>query len=275
MSLLEIRNVSKRFERGGLLRQMGPFALKDVTLSVPAGRTLGIVGESGSGKSTLLRIILRLYRPTAGSVLFEGQDIWTLKGAELQAVRRKMQAIFQDPASSFNPRQRIGAILRAPLDVHDIGSRAGRDDKVAETLARVGLPADFAKRFPHQLSGGQRQRVAIGRAIIMGPTLVLADEPTSALDVSVQAQILNLFRETKQNLGLTSVFVSHNLAVVRYLSDEVAVMKQGEVVENGPTQAVFSNPQHPYTRALLDAIPDPRRFRPRLSTVIVEEHPHA
>lgn len=275
MNLLEIRNVSKRFERGGLLRQKGPFALKDVTLSVAAGQTLGIVGESGSGKSTLLRIILRLYRPTTGSVLFEGQDIWTLKGAELQAVRRKMQAIFQDPASSFNPRQRIGAILRAPLDVHDIGSRAARDDKVAETLSRVGLPVDFAKRFPHQLSGGQRQRVAIGRAIIMGPTLVLADEPTSALDVSVQAQILNLFRETKQSLGLTSVFVSHNLAVVRYLSDEVAVMKQGEVVESGPTHAVFSNPQHPYTRALLEAIPDPRRFGSKISSVKMKERPHA
>lgn len=271
MSLLEIRSVSKRFDNGGLFRPPGSFALKDVTLSVEKGHTLGIVGESGSGKSTLLRIILRLIRPTGGEVLLEGENVWAMKGAGLLAARRKMQAVFQDPASSFNPRQRIGAILRAPLDVHDIGPRSARDEKVAETLVQVGLPADFARRFPHQLSGGQRQRVAIGRAIIMGPSLVLADEPTSALDVSVQAQILNLFRETKLKLGLTSIFVSHNLAVVRYLSDHVAVMKHGEVVEAGPTAAVFDNPTHPYTRALLEAVPDPKRLRPNATG----EHLHA
>ncbi len=271
MSVLEIRSVSKRFDTGGLWRPPGAFALKDVTLSVERGQTLGIVGESGSGKSTLLRIILRLIRPTAGEVLIEGENVWELKGARLLAARRKMQAVFQDPASSFNPRQRIGAILRAPLDVHGIGPSSSRDEKVAETLVQVGLPADFARRLPHQLSGGQRQRVAIGRAIIMGPSLVLADEPTSALDVSVQAQILNLFRDTKAKLGLTSVFVSHNLAVVRYLSDHVAVMKQGEVVEAGPTAAVFDNPTHPYTRALLDAVPDPKRLRPTATG----EHVHA
>jgi ABC-type oligopeptide transport system ATPase subunit len=262
MSLLEVRSVSKRFDDGGFFRPPGDFALENVTFSLERGKTLGIVGESGSGKSTLLRIILRLIRPTTGEVVFDGENIWSLKGEKLLAARRKMQAVFQDPASSFNPRQRIGAILRAPLDVHDIGPRTARNDKVAETLLQVGLPPDFARRFPHQLSGGQRQRVAIGRAIITGPTLVLADEPTSALDVSVQAQILNLFRETKLKLGLTSIFVSHNLAVVRYLADQVAVMKQGRIVEAGPTASVFTSPQHPYTRALIDAVPDPKRHRP-------------
>ena len=266
MNLLRIENVSKRFDGGGFLSRPGALAVSDVSLSVAAGQSLGIVGESGSGKSTLLRMVLRLIQPSAGRIVYNGLDIWRLRGAELQKVRREMQAIFQDPASSFNPRQRIGAIMRAPLDVHGIGQAMGRDEKVAETLARVGLSPEFARRYPHQLSGGQRQRVAIGRAIIMGPSLVLADEPTSALDVSVQAQILNLFHETKRSLGLTSIFVSHNLAVVRYLSDQVAVMRQGEIVECGETEAVFNNPQHPYTKALLSAVPDPRRYRKDLSS---------
>jgi peptide/nickel transport system ATP-binding protein len=270
MNLLEVEHVSKRFDAGGLLRREGPLAVNDVSLMLSPGETLGIVGESGSGKSTLLRMMLRLIRPTSGRIIYKGRDLWALSGPNLHAVRREIQAVFQDPASSFNPRQRIGAILRAPLDVHHIGAPRDRDAKVAETLNRVGLPPEFARRFPHQLSGGQRQRVAIGRAIIMGPTLVLADEPTSALDVSVQAQILNLFRETNRNLGLSSIFVSHNLAVVRYLSDRVAVMKQGEIVETGASEAVFANPQHPYTRALLDAVPDPRRRRSRTSQIPVE-----
>jgi ABC-type glutathione transport system ATPase component len=265
MSLLEAEHVSKRFDSGSLFRREGALAVNNVSLTLLPGETLGIVGESGSGKSTLLRMMLRLIRPTSGRIIYKGRDIWALRGSELFATRREIQAIFQDPASSFNPRQRIGAILRAPLDVHDIGAPKERDAKVAETLTRVGLPPEFARRFPHQLSGGQRQRVAIGRAIIMGPALVLADEPTSALDVSVQAQILNLFREINRTLGLSSIFVSHNLAVVRYLSDRVAVMKQGEIVESGPSETIFANPQHPYTRALLEAVPDPRRRRSKLS----------
>jgi peptide/nickel transport system ATP-binding protein len=275
MSLLEIRDISKQFDNGSLLRQAGPYALRNVTLNVEQGQTLGIVGESGSGKSTLLRVILRLIRPTSGSVLFEGQDVWSMRGTDLRGMRRKVQAVFQDPASSFNPRQRIGAILRAPLDVHGIGPAHSRDKVVAATLERVGLPADFASRLPHQLSGGQRQRVAIGRAIIMGPSLILADEPTSALDVSVQAQILNLFRETKRSLGLTSIFVSHNLAVVRYLSDHVAVMRHGEVVESGPAETVFRQPKHTYTRALIDAVPDPRRQFHHQSHPVTEVRPDA
>ena len=261
MKLLEVENVSKRFDARSWFGRPGDLVVRNVSLSVAAGQTLGIVGESGSGKSTLLRMMLRLIRPTTGRIIFKGQDLWTLRGAELLAVRREIQAIFQDPASSLNPRQRIADILLAPLDVHRIGPSNERHDKVVSTLFRVGLTADFSRRYPHQLSGGQRQRVAIARAIIMRPSVVLADEPTSALDVSVQAQILNLFRETKRNLGLTLVFVSHNLGVVRYLCDSVAVMRQGEIVETGPSETVFDNPQHPYTRALLDAVPDPRRRR--------------
>jgi len=272
MNLLEVEHVSKRFDGGGLFQRQSPPAVNDVSLSLAPGETLGIVGESGSGKSTLLRMMLRLIRPSAGRILYKGRDIWTLSGADLLGVRREIQAIFQDPASSFNPRQRIGSILRAPLDVHAIGAPQERDAKVADTLNRVGLPAEFARRFPHQLSGGQRQRVAIGRAIIMGPSLVLADEPTSALDVSVQAQILNLFREINRTLGLSSVFVSHNLAVVRYLSDRVAVMKQGEIVEAGPSETVFGSPRHPYTQALLSAVPDPRRRRGGQDRTSVEGH---
>jgi peptide/nickel transport system ATP-binding protein len=261
MTLLVINNLTKSFDSSGFAARRQPPAVKNVTLSVETGGTLGIVGESGSGKSTLLRMILRLIRPTSGNVLYRGRDVWKMASGELRELRREMQAVFQDPASSFNPRQTIGAILSAPLEVHGLSDSRDRARRVAETLTQVGLPPDFVRRYPHQLSGGQRQRVAIARAIILRPLLVLADEPTSALDVSVQAQILNLFRETQQKLGLTTIFVSHNLAVIRYLSDQVAVMRQGEIVEAGTTETVFSAPRHSYTRALLDAVPDPHRRR--------------
>ncbi len=259
-ALLEVRDVSKVFASGGTLWSRGKLTAVDhVTLNVHPGETLGIVGESGSGKSTLLRLMLRLLRPTAGQVVLEGRDVWALSGESLRQARRRMQAVFQDPTSSFNPRQSIGAILSAPLEVHNVGTGASRRGKVAETLELVGLDASFIHRHPHQLSGGQRQRVAIARAIILSPALVLADEPTSALDVSVQAQILNLFKDMKRELGLTYVFVSHNLGVIRYVSDRVAVMRLGKVVEIGPSEAIFTHPQHEYTKALLDAVPDPDR----------------
>ena len=265
MMLLEVAHVSKTYEAHSRFwrREVSHPAVNNVSFSVAQGKTLGIVGESGSGKSTLLRMVLRLLRPSNGRILYRGQDMWALEGEELLKLRREVQAIFQDPASSFNPRQNIGAILAAPLEVHRLGDRQNREAKVLATLAQMALPADFVRRYPHQLSGGQKQRVAIARAIILGPSLVLADEPTSALDVSVQAQILNVFRETKEKLGLTMVFVSHNLAVIRYVSDHVAVMRQGEIVEAGESEAIFSNPTHPYTQALLQAVPDPRRRRGR------------
>ncbi len=258
--LVQLEGVSKSFHGGALRfgRAATPApAVNGVSLSVVAGQTLGIVGESGSGKSTLLRILLRLVRPSSGRALFDGQDVWALRGRELRALRRRVQAVFQDPMSSFNPRQTVATILAAPLEVHRIGTRASRRDAVAEALQRVGLGPDLASRHPHQLSGGQRQRVAVARAIILRPTILLADEPTSALDVSVQAQVLNLFKQTRVDLGLTCIFVSHNLGVIRYISDHVAVMRQGSVVEQGPADDVFTSPRHDYTRALLAAVPDP------------------
>jgi ABC-type glutathione transport system ATPase component len=271
--LLEIRKASRTFRTG-----VSPFlreaftAVDDVSLRLENGRTLGIVGESGSGKSTLLRMVLRLIRPTSGEILFEGRDVWALSGRELLAVRRRMQAIFQDPASSFNPRQSIGAILAAPLEVHSVGTRAQRIKTVAETLELVGLSSTFASRRPHQLSGGQRQRVAIARAIILRPSLIVADEPTSALDVSVQAQILALLQKTNRELGLACVFVSHNLGVIRVIADDVAVMRRGKIVELGDVDQVFEAPREEYTRALIDAVPDPSRRRsPVLSLQSVAE----
>jgi ABC-type glutathione transport system ATPase component len=262
--LVAVERVSKVFESGGWLwRRERPPAVDGVDLEVLPGETLGIVGESGSGKSTLLRLILRLLRPTSGRILFEGRDLAALGGRELRALRRRMQVVFQDPSASFNPRQPIGRALAAPLEVHGVGTRLSRRRLVGETLELVGLGARFVDRYPHQLSGGQRQRAAIARAIILRPALVLADEPTSALDVSVQAQILNLFRSMKRELGLTYVFVSHNLGVIRYVSDRVAVMYLGRIVETGASEAIFLRPQHEYTRALLDAVPDvdPAKFR--------------
>lgn len=264
--LLEVRSASKQFSIGSRWFGGTHFTAVDkVSLSLMPGETLGIVGESGSGKSTLLRMILRLVRPTGGDILFEGKDIWQSSGSELLAVRRRMQAVFQDPASSFNPRQSIGTVLAAPLEVHNIGDSKSRMVKVAETLELVGLPPSYMTRHPHQLSGGQRQRIAIARAIILRPSLLLADEPTSALDVSVQAQILALLQTINRELGLACVFVSHNLGVVRTIADRVAVMRRGEIVETGTTQTVFEAPQHPYTQALLAAIPDPSRIRSRKS----------
>ena len=265
--LLEVRNASRTFSTGTSPFSRGVFtAVDDVSLRLERNRTLGVVGESGSGKSTLLRMILRLIRPTSGQILFEGRDVWTLSGRELLAVRRRMQAIFQDPASSFNPRQSIAAILAAPLEVHGVGTASERAKRVAETLELVGLSPSYASRRPHQLSGGQRQRVAIARAIILRPALIVADEPTSALDVSVQAQILALLQKTNRELGLACVFVSHNLGVIGVVADEVAVMRRGKIVEAGSVEQTFDAPRHDYTRALIDAVPDPSRRRSTVSS---------
>ena len=258
---IRIEGLGKDFGSSGFLRRgKATRAVSDVTLNVARGQTLGIVGESGSGKSTLLRMALRLIRPSAGSICLGGEDIWSLSGPALKAFRRRVQPIFQNPASSFNPRQSIGQILTAPLEVHGLGARSERREKARDLLAKVGLPADSFDRHPHQLSGGQKQRVAIARAVILQPEIVLADEPTSALDVSVQAQVLELFDATRRELGLTAIFVSHNLAVIRQVSDQVAVMRHGQVVEYGPAEQVFSDPQHDYTRTLIAAVPDHRKM---------------
>jgi ABC-type oligopeptide transport system ATPase subunit len=255
--LLQVKGVTKVFDRGWLpWRRHQIAAVDDVSLNLEEGETLGVVGESGSGKSTLLRLVLRLFQPTAGDIFFRDRNIAKLEGSDLKAMRRQLGAVFQDPTSSFNPRHSIRNILLAPLEVHDVGTRESRFKQIGDLLERVGLSASMMERFPHQLSGGQQQRVAIARAIILRPALVVADEPTSALDVSVQAQILNLFKEMKRELGLTYLFVSHNLAVIRYVSDRVAVMKVGKIVEHGTSLQIFANPQHEYTKALLAAVPD-------------------
>ena len=259
--LIRISGVTKEFGTFSFIRRSaGVKALHEVTLSVKRGQTLGIVGESGSGKSTLLRMALRLIQPTSGKIEIGGQDIWALKGADLKAFRRRVQPIFQNPASSFNPRQNIGQILLAPLEVHNIGDRDSRRAKAVELLERVGLPKDAIDRHPHQLSGGQKQRVAIARAVILQPEIVLADEPTSSLDVSVQAQVLDLFDAIRRDLGLTAIFVSHNLAVIRQVSDQIAVMRHGRVVEYGDAEQVFGDPRHEYTRTLIAAVPDHRNL---------------
>ena len=266
--MVKIENVSKSFGAKRFFAPPPVFAVRSVTLEIPARSTLGIVGESGSGKSTLLRIALGLTRPDAGRVLIAGQDVTTLRGGDLKAMRRRVQPIFQNPASSFNPRQTIRQILMTPLQVHRPIPQAGWPDRIAKMLELVGLDDAMADRMPHQLSGGQKQRVAIARAIILDPQVVMADEPTSALDVSVQAQVLDLFSRIQSEMGLTTLFVSHNLAVIRQVSDCVAVMQHGQLVEYGPTDQIFDDPQQDYTRKLIASVPDPRRaFRKKEMTL--------
>jgi oligopeptide/dipeptide ABC transporter ATP-binding protein len=274
--LVELRDVAKSFDAGGPpWRRRHVRAVEGINLEVQPGETLGIVGESGSGKSTLCRVILGLTRPTGGNVRFDGQDLSSLSRTEMRRMRRRMQAVFQDSSSAFNPRHTVRSSLMAPLDVHNIGDRASRQRLVEDTLVQVGLDSSFLHRHPHALSGGERQRVAIARAIVLRPALVVADEPTSALDVSVQARILNLFRSIQSQLSLTYVFVSHNLGVIRYISDRVAVMYLGEIVETGPIERVFSAPKHPYTQALIKAIPQADLSRRNRVPPVLGELPSA
>ncbi|MET8901036.1 ATP-binding cassette domain-containing protein [Streptomyces sp. NPDC127113] len=261
--LLELVGLRKEFGTRGATT-----AVDDVSLEVHEGETLALVGESGCGKTTLTRLLLRLLEPTAGSVRFDGQDLAALSAPELRAVRRQMQVVLQDPYSSMNPRMRITDIVAEPLVTHDPEARGRRArtrtrERVGELLEAVGLDAGIQDRYPHEFSGGQRQRVSIARALALRPRLLVLDEPTSALDVSVQATVLDLLADLQQRLGLTYVFVSHNLAVVGQVADRVAVMRRGRLVEVGDTAEVLRSPRHPYTRQLLDAVPvlDPRKGR--------------
>jgi len=259
--LLRASGVSKRYRlRGkGLLRRTRGWihAVDDVSLDVHEGETLGLVGESGCGKSTLGRVLLRLLDPDSGTISFAGTDITGIEGEDLRRLRREMQIVFQDPAASLNPRHRAGAIVGAPLAIHGVGTAAQRRERSRELLEIVGLRPEYAERYPHEFSGPQRQRIGIARAIALNPRLVIADEPVSALDVSVQAQILNLLADLQRDLGLTYVFIAHDLAVVRQVSDRVAVMYLGRIVEIGPALEVCDRPAHHYTNALLSAVPIP------------------
>ncbi len=230
-------------------------ALRDVSFTLQAGRSLGIVGESGSGKSTLARLVMALDTPTSGRVLFDGQDLQALPREALRRARRDFQMVFQDPQSSLDPRWRFVRIVAEPLAAQSAG-RAECRERAAEALDAVGLRAADLAKYPHEFSGGQRQRIAIARALITRPRLIVADEPVSALDVSVQAQVLNLMQDLQDRHGITYLFISHDLAVVRHLCDEVAVLQAGRIVEQGPAGPLLRDPQHPYTRALLDAVPD-------------------
>jgi oligopeptide/dipeptide ABC transporter ATP-binding protein len=256
-ALIEVANLRKLFPvRGPLFaRSQQLKAVDGISLTIKPGEVLSVVGESGSGKSTLGRLVLRLLRPTSGTVRLDGIDLGSLSRPALRAQRRKMQIIFQDPFSSLNPYMPIGEALGEVLQTHRIGTKGDRVERVKRLLARVGLPASAATRFPHEFSGGQRQRIGIARALASEPAFIVADEPVSALDVSIQAQIINLLQDLKEELGLAMMFISHDLAVVRYISDRVAVMYLGRIVEIGPTDEVFGRPAHPYTAALLSAVP--------------------
>jgi oligopeptide/dipeptide ABC transporter ATP-binding protein len=260
--ILRVEDLSKRFPVGGGLwqRRRQVQAVTDVSFAVPRQASLGVVGESGCGKSTLARCLLRLIEPDAGRVHFDGEDVTAMGRQALRRVRRRMQMIFQDPYASLNPRRTVGQTLAEPLQVHSMASGAEVGALVEAALAEVGLPADAAHRYPHEFSGGQRQRIGIARALVLQPQLVVADEPVSALDVSVQAQVLQLLERLRERRGLSLLFVSHDLGVVRHVCDRVAVMYLGRIVEEGPVPELFDEPLHPYTRILRAAspVPDPR-----------------
>ena len=267
--LLTVQDLEKHFPvRKGLIieRTVGHVkAVDGVSFSIPAGKTLGLVGESGSGKSTTGYCILQLTKPTSGSIRFDGKELTKLSGEHLRRVRQDMQIVFQDPYSSLDPRMTVGNIVSEPLEVHGMGTRKSRRETVRRLLEVVGFNPNFTNRYPHEFSGGQRQRIGIARALALSPKLIVCDEPVSALDVSIQAQILNLLKDLQRDFGLTYLFISHDLAVVRTMADEIAVMNRGKLVEVGSAEEVYANPKDEYTKALFTAVPvpDPRRQRER------------
>jgi oligopeptide/dipeptide ABC transporter ATP-binding protein len=270
--LLRVEGLTKHFPaRGG---KGAVRAVDGVSFVVRSGETLGIVGESGCGKSTLGRTLLRLIKPTAGEIEFDGTDLRALDHRALRVMRREMQMIFQDPFASLDPRLKVGAIVAEPLVIHRIGDRASRRKAVLELLGTVGLDADAAERYPHEFSGGQRQRIGIARALALKPKLIIADEPVSALDVSIQSQILNLLVQLKKQFGLSYIFISHDLGVIEHVSDRLAVMYLGRIVETAATEDLFARPSHPYTKALISAVPCPDPQRRGRRVVLKGEMPN-
>ena len=274
--LLRVERLTKHFPvRGGLfLRTVGQVhAVDDVSFNVGRGESLGLVGESGCGKSTVGKALLRLYEATSGAVFFEDEDITLVGRKRLRNLRRDIQIIFQDPFESLNSRHTVGKILAEPFTIHKVGTRAERQQRVAQLLRRVGLDASAANRFPHEFSGGQRQRIGIARAIALEPKLIVCDEAVSALDVSVQSQVINLLLDLQREMNLALIFIAHDLAVVKHISDRVAVMYLGEIVETQNAQAIYAAPKHPYTRALLSAIPVPDPTIRRDRTILTGDVP--
>jgi oligopeptide/dipeptide ABC transporter ATP-binding protein len=278
VSLLEVRDLKKHFPiKSGVLKKTTGhvYAVDGVSFSVAAGETLGLVGESGCGKSTTGRTVLRLIQATAGTVTFEGVDVMAASRTEMQMLRRHMQIIFQDPYASLNPRMRVRTIVGESLDIHNIGTPAERRKRVFELLETVGLSAEHAERYPHEFSGGQRQRIGIARALALNPKLIICDEPVSALDVSIRAQVINLLKDLQDELGLTYLFIAHDLSLVKHASDRVAVMYLGKIVEVAGSDTLYDRPQHPYTEALLSAvpIPDPETERGRRRIILEGDVP--
>jgi oligopeptide/dipeptide ABC transporter ATP-binding protein len=279
MNLLEIKNLSKKFTAPGTglfsRNKRVVHAVSDVTLNLAEGETLGLVGESGCGKSTLGRTLLKLYEPTSGQIIFSGQDITNLSQREMKPLRSQMQIIFQDPYSSLNPRHTVGEIVGASLRIHRKSLKSSEKSEIQQLMERVGLNPEHINRYPHEFSGGQRQRIGIARAIALRPRFIVCDEPVSALDVSIQAQVINLLDDLKRDFGLSYIFIAHNLSVVQHISDRVAVMYLGKVVEVARTQDLYTSSKHPYTRALLSAIPvpDPEKERSRKQILLQGEIP--
>ena len=260
-ALVEVKNLKKYFpiERGVVIqRQVGAVkAVDDVTFDIFRGETLGLVGETGCGKTTVGRTILQLYEPSGGEITFDGVELTQLEGGDLRRIRSRMQMIFQDPYASLNPRMTVGSIIGAPLDVHGVPDGQKKRERIQDMLEMVGLSAYFVNRYPHEFSGGQRQRIGIARALALNPDLVICDEPISSLDVSIQAQVVNLLEELQERLGLTYLFIAHDLSMVRHISDRMAVMYLGKIVELTDRDEIYLNPLHPYTQALMSAVPVP------------------
>lgn len=276
--LLDVQNLKKFFPVTGQLGRLGGVkgqvkAVNDVSFQLYEGETFGLVGESGCGKSTTGRTVLRLTEPTSGKALYKNQDIFQMSKKEIRSLRKDLQIVFQDPFSSLNPRKRIGQILEEPLIIHSIGNSHERRERVFEMLKKVGMQPEHFYRYPHEFSGGQRQRLGLARALIVNPKIIICDEPVSALDVSIQSQVINLLKELQEELYLTYLFITHDISVVRHISDRIGVMYLGQIVEEAPTDSLFESPLHPYTRALFSAVPRADKKLPRERIVLKGEIP--